>query len=318
MYCSNCGNMHDDDALFCIKCGVKVESIEDNTEDAVVSQVQPNNNDNMFIANGDELIADKATDIDFKKWNWGAFTFTWMWGIFNKSYKTFLTFIPLFGFFYMFVCGSKGTQWAWENRQWDSEADFKRSVKVWNRWGLGIIIINIVLLTLSLSFGGLGILLALNEDDILYSDTAYYEEDSNGSIEDSTVVISNEEASPKEYDTLSDVADVLYGEEYIEIYPYNLDAFEMTQEYLNEAVDIAFDADQIVLILLDDLPTYDLARSTFEYEYAEEIAKLMPYDKLFPKDNGGYQAGIDGLTYDLDMYEYEEEMYSIVLAVTPW
>lgn len=74
---------------------------------------------------------------EIKGWNWGAFFLTWIWGIGNRSYLTFLAFVPLVGFFIMTpVSGVFGNQWAWENKKWDSVEHFKKTQRKWAHWGL--------------------------------------------------------------------------------------------------------------------------------------------------------------------------------------
>lgn len=81
-------------------------------------------------------------DIVAKKFNWGAFLFTWVWGLFNKSYITlivlplsFLNFIPFLGtIVYAGVCiwfGIEGNKWAWQNKEWDSIEQFHKVQKKW-------------------------------------------------------------------------------------------------------------------------------------------------------------------------------------------
>lgn len=61
-----------------------------------------------------KLPADKIA-----KFNWGACIGTWIWGLFNKTYRT-LWAIPLtftLGFIpFCIVCGLKGNEWAYENQ----------------------------------------------------------------------------------------------------------------------------------------------------------------------------------------------------------
>lgn len=74
-----------------------------------------------------------------KRFNWGAFWGTWIWGLFNKVYITLWT-IPLFftpaGFCASLVCGIKGNEWAFEkSKSGDIEAfhDGQRNQAiVWN------------------------------------------------------------------------------------------------------------------------------------------------------------------------------------------
>lgn len=68
---------------------------------------------------------------DFRReFNWGAFFGTWIWGIVNKSYYTFwywiLWWTPI-GFYYKLICGLKGNEWAYKNRNWESVEQFNRA-----------------------------------------------------------------------------------------------------------------------------------------------------------------------------------------------
>lgn len=68
---------------------------------------------------------------DFTKdFNWGAFFGTWLWGLFNKSFKPLWMLIlgltPA-GFWFALICGLKGSEWAYKNKKWESDEKFKRS-----------------------------------------------------------------------------------------------------------------------------------------------------------------------------------------------
>jgi hypothetical protein len=71
-----------------------------------------------------------------KKWSWGAFWLTFIWGIKHKAPVTFLFLVPfplplpqiLVGFY----CGAKGRRWAWQNLEWENEEQF---AKVQGNWG---------------------------------------------------------------------------------------------------------------------------------------------------------------------------------------
>jgi len=71
---------------------------------------------------------------EIRGWNWGAFGFSWIWGLVNNSYLTLLTLIPFFGFIWVFVCGAKGNEWAWENKKWTSIEEFHRVQRLWAKW----------------------------------------------------------------------------------------------------------------------------------------------------------------------------------------
>lgn len=107
--------------------------------------------------------ATASEPLNLSKWSWGAFTLSWIWGFFNgcwwmllvkigTSVLAFLSaFVPFGPFFVsvMDLCisiffGAKGTEWAWNNRSWNSIADFNRTQDTWNKVGLILFILGIV------------------------------------------------------------------------------------------------------------------------------------------------------------------------------
>lgn len=86
---------------------------------------------------------------DAKKWNWGAFWTTWIWGLANNSYYTFLAFIPYLGILWMVACGLKGNEWAWKNRRWASIEGFHAYQHKWAKISnitMGIILLLVLLI----------------------------------------------------------------------------------------------------------------------------------------------------------------------------
>jgi len=75
---------------------------------------------------------------ELKGWNWGAFFWTWVWGIGNGTYIALLALIPFVGWVMMFVLGAKGNAWAWQNKRWDNSAHFKRVQRIWRWCALGV------------------------------------------------------------------------------------------------------------------------------------------------------------------------------------
>jgi hypothetical protein len=87
-------------------------------------------------------------------WNWGGFLLTWVWGIGNTVWWSFLVFIPYLGIMVMpWVLAFKGNQWAWQSRHWDSVEHFKRVQHTWTMWGMGITIAVTLVLTIMLLLG---------------------------------------------------------------------------------------------------------------------------------------------------------------------
>ncbi|WP_258839692.1 ribonuclease G [Mechercharimyces sp. CAU 1602] len=89
-----------------------------------------------------------ATPAEIKKWNWGAFFLGWIWGIGNSVWISLLCFVPFVNIAMPFVLGYKGSEWAWQNKSWESVDHFKRVQKKWAIWGLVIFLISIVFLAL--------------------------------------------------------------------------------------------------------------------------------------------------------------------------
>jgi len=86
-----------------------------------------------------------------KGWSWGAFFLTWVWGIGNRTWISFLTLIPYVGFVVAIMLGIKGREWAWRNKRWESLEHFQRVQKRWSFWGVFLIV----------GVAGLGILAAI-------------------------------------------------------------------------------------------------------------------------------------------------------------
>ncbi len=82
---------------------------------------------------------------EIKRWNWGAFLLNWIWAIGNRVWIGLLALIPCVGFIMSIVLGIKGSEWAWQNRRWESVEQFKQVQKTWAYWGLAILIIAVVL-----------------------------------------------------------------------------------------------------------------------------------------------------------------------------
>lgn len=68
---------------------------------------------------------------EVKRWNWGAFWLTWIWGLFNGAYISLLALIPILNIIMMFYMGSNGNELAWRSRYWDDAADLHKTQKKW-------------------------------------------------------------------------------------------------------------------------------------------------------------------------------------------
>jgi membrane protein YqaA with SNARE-associated domain len=81
---------------------------------------------------------------ELRGWNWGAFLMNWVWGIFNKTYISLLTFVPLVGMLMPFVLGFKGNAWAWRNKRWESVEHFRKVQRKWAMWGVIMLVVSLL------------------------------------------------------------------------------------------------------------------------------------------------------------------------------
>ena len=89
-----------------------------------------------------------------KKFNWGAFALNILWGIGNKSYLSLLCLVPFLNIVWVFVCGFKGNQWAWDSGCFKTVEEFEATQKTWNRAGLVYFILSIIFFVLYFIFLG--------------------------------------------------------------------------------------------------------------------------------------------------------------------
>jgi len=87
---------------------------------------------------------DSITKREVKKWNWGAFLLTFIWGIGNRVYISLLALIPIVNIVMAVILGVKGNEWAWRKNRSLSLAEFKQLQKSWAKWGIIIIAITSV------------------------------------------------------------------------------------------------------------------------------------------------------------------------------
>ena len=89
---------------------------------------------------------------EIKGWNWGAFWLSWIWGIAHNVWIALLALVPCLGIIWAIVLGVKGSEWAWQQRQFDSIEQFKQTQAVWSKWGWIIGLVGIALWVLARIF----------------------------------------------------------------------------------------------------------------------------------------------------------------------
>lgn len=90
-----------------------------------------------------------------RRWNWGAFYFSWLWAVCNGIYWPLVILIPYVGWFtgpiIAIILGINGNEWAWEKKHWRNVEHFTRNQHSWAMAALWVFLASI----------GLGILLAV-------------------------------------------------------------------------------------------------------------------------------------------------------------
>lgn len=182
--CKHCGEMLDKIETYqkTKKCPFCAENIPQNTNYCNICESNLENIKSNNIPPSIEFSTEntpKNPDIsktDLKKWNWGAFWLTWVWGIGNKSWLTFWAFIPYFNIIWMFVCGFKGNEWAWKNKNWTSIEEFNQVQKKWatvsNILVLLLFLISLILFAVTYNMKG-------NEETIIKNAITEYRKEKN-------------------------------------------------------------------------------------------------------------------------------------------
>ncbi|WP_444916892.1 hypothetical protein [Microbulbifer sp. JMSA003] len=105
--------------------------------------VAPNSDVNVDADNNSGQKSDIVPE-GVKGWSWGAFFFSWIWAIFNKTYIGLLALVPYIGFIFSIYLGIKGRELAWRNKQWESIEHFNSVQRKWSIWGVCFLLIAIV------------------------------------------------------------------------------------------------------------------------------------------------------------------------------
>jgi len=96
-------------------------------------------------AKGDQ---EEQLRLELKKWSWGGFFLTWIWGIGNRTFVSLLALLPFLTVIIAIVLGFKGNAWAWKNKQWESLEHFRKTQRKWAKWGTIVVILFIVMFVL--------------------------------------------------------------------------------------------------------------------------------------------------------------------------
>ncbi|WP_200807610.1 zinc ribbon domain-containing protein [Urinicoccus timonensis] len=144
MNCKYCHSQLSPEDKFCTNCGAINEAYE-NPNKGIFDAI--NESDLMTKGNIDrESFSKKQRPGVF---NWGAFTLVAVWALGNKLYLlAILECIPLVNIILAFVAGFKGNEWAARSLDYRDMDEFARIQEPWNRAGLSVFIITLVILFL--------------------------------------------------------------------------------------------------------------------------------------------------------------------------
>ena len=111
-----------------------------------VDKALPVNLDNNTSGKGEsELVPDEV-----KKWNWGAFLLCPIWSVSNNVFIGLLSIIPFVGFVVAIILGAKGSDLAWQKKQWESIEHFQQVQRKWAIGGIVVAIPFTILLIISI------------------------------------------------------------------------------------------------------------------------------------------------------------------------
>ncbi|MFQ3549209.1 MAG: ribonuclease G [Armatimonadota bacterium] len=98
----------------------------------------------------DNIISNNVENVpdEIKKWNWGAFFFTWIWAISHNVYIGLIALLFPFNFLMAIILGLRGNEWAWKNRKFESITHFQKVQKKWALWGFIFFLTQIILYTI--------------------------------------------------------------------------------------------------------------------------------------------------------------------------
>lgn len=99
-------------------------------------------------------VAGKELPPELKKFNWGAFLLTWIWGLGNNvrialiALANVLLFVPAISliagillFAFQIWLGINGNRLAWESKNWNSVEEFNTVQKNWAKWGVILVLV---------------------------------------------------------------------------------------------------------------------------------------------------------------------------------
>jgi hypothetical protein len=89
-----------------------------------------------------------------RRWNWGAFFFSWIWAFWHRAWLLgVLGLIPFVSLIVQIYLGVKGNEIAWRNKSWAGEEDFQASQRRWAIAALVVFVLSVALVILGAAMG---------------------------------------------------------------------------------------------------------------------------------------------------------------------
>ena len=153
LQCPECGASVSDRASACPKCGAQLHP-----------NVPPQGpvqgfNQQVYNATPQRPALTPEQEEYLDKFQWGPFTFSWIWALCNELvvYGLIALVISLFtsgiaGIVIAFVFAFKGNRWAWQKSKTASFEEFVSKQEPWNKWGKILFFVSIGIAVLYLLF----------------------------------------------------------------------------------------------------------------------------------------------------------------------
>ena len=133
----------------CVNCGAVFSEIVKPPDKKAPEQTKPIQGLAPEMENSSGMGRMAVIPPEIKGWNWGAFLLNFIWAFGNRTWIGLLSILPIIGYVMPIILGSKGSEWAWRNKSWESVDHFKRVQRSWAVWG------TVVMILLLVSFVGL-------------------------------------------------------------------------------------------------------------------------------------------------------------------
>lgn len=95
-----------------------------------------------------------------RRFNWGAFYFSWVWGLNHGASWTLwmllLSFIPCAGLIFAVYIGQKGNQAAWDSGRFSTVEEMLACQRIWGYWALGFFLVTVAVYGIIIAVNPLG------------------------------------------------------------------------------------------------------------------------------------------------------------------